>query len=68
VAAGAAGRDGSGSGCINSQGGWPGLGLGGHVEKCALSVAFDRVAYAYGLFSLKRPRLPASGDGFNPRT
>jgi len=38
-----------------------GLGLGGHVEKCALAVAFDRVAYATGRFSLLRPRRPASG-------
>ena len=40
-----------------------GLGFGGHVEKCALAVAFDVVAYATGRFSLLRPRRPASGDG-----
>jgi hypothetical protein len=56
---------GVGSGWINSQREslvW----VWGHVEKCALAVAFDRVAYAYGRFSLLRPRRPASGDGFNP--
>ena len=33
--------------------------------KCALAVAFDRVAHATGRLSLLRPRRPASGDGFN---
>ena len=37
--------------------------FGGH--DVALAVAFDRVTYAYGPFSLLRPRRPASGDGFN---
>ena len=42
------------------------MGLGGHVEKSALAVEFDRVAYADGDFSLLQPRRPANGDGFNP--
>ena len=42
-----------------------GLGLGGHVEKCAQAVAFDGVAYAARRFSLQQPRRPGSGDGFN---
>ena len=39
------------------------FGFGGQVEKCALAVAFDRVACTAGDCSLLRPRRPASGDG-----
>ena len=57
---------GMGIGCMNSQGRAVWFGFWGHVEKCALTVAFDRVIYAARRCSWLRPRRPDNGDGFNP--
>jgi len=57
---------GGGIGCINSQRRSCLVWVWGHVERCALAVGFDGVAYAVGDISLLQPRRPASVDGFNP--
>ena len=55
---------GGGGGCIKFAGGELfGFGFWGHIEKCALAVAFDRVTYTTGRFRCCGHAGPAVGTG-----